>query len=255
MFKNIALITLVFAVFLSSCASDDTSVTPLESDLTIKFKSLYGPNLLVLGDTYNYLDYEVQFDKFKFILTDLELVSDNNEVVSLSDVTLIDFKDAVNETEAAKGVSFDFSAIPTGNYKSIRFTIGLDSGYLGLTPADFSSNDILAQSELYWASWGNYIITKLEARFDANEDGNFLDETFQYHLGGDEAFRTVEKSIDLSLILDGSSSLDLDIDIKDILTIDSSLVDPAEWSATHSTSSVGFIADLLDNFVDAFENN
>ena len=93
----------------------------------------------------------------------------------------------------------------------------------------------MAQSELYWASWGNYIITKLEARFDANEDGNFLDETFQYHLGGDEAFRSVEKSIDLSLILDGSSSLDLDIDIKDILTIDGALADPAEWSATHST--------------------
>ncbi len=238
MVRNFALIILVSAVFLSGCASDDTSVTPLESDLTIKFKSLFGPNVFVLGDTYNYLDYQVKFDKFKFILTDLELVSDNDEVVSLSDVSLIDFKNAVNETEAAKGVSFDYTAIPTGNYKSIRFTIGLNSNYLGLTPANFSSDDILAQSELYWASWGNYIITKLEARFDANEDGNFLDETFQYHLGGDEAYRSVEKSIDLSLIVDGSSNLELDIDVKDILTIDGALVDPAEWSATHSTESV-----------------
>lgn len=255
MLKNIALITLVSVFFLAGCASDDTTVTPLNSDLTINIKSFYGPNVLVLGNTYNYLDYEVQFDKFKFILSNLELISDNDEVVSLSDVTLIDFKDAVNETEAAKGVNFDFTAIPTGNYKTLRFTIGLDSSYLGLTPADFSSDDILAQSELYWASWGNYIIAKLEARFDENEDGNFLDETFQYHLGGDEAYRNVEKSIDLSLVVDGSSNLELDLDIKDILTLEGSLVDPAEWSATHSTSSVGFIADLLDNFVDAFENN
>lgn len=253
MLKNIFFLILVSVLF-AACSQDEDQVSP-ESDMTLKFTSHFGPNLLVLGEVYNYLDYRAKFDKFKFILTNLELVSDGDEVVQLSDVELIDFKNAFTESEAAKGVVLDFDGIPTGTYKAIRFTIGLDTGYLGMTPGDFSSDDVLAQSEMYWASWGNYIITKLEARFDANNDDNFLDETFEYHLGGDPAYRTVEKNIDLTLIIDGSSVLELDVDVRDLLTLESALVDPAEYSGTHSLGSEVFIGDLLDSFKDAFENN
>jgi hypothetical protein len=241
-------------VFLVGCSSDEN--VRLESDLQINFKSYFGSELLVLGEEYNYLNYKVKFDKFKYVLTNIELIDERNEVVQLTDVELIDFKNSSSADIAAEGITFDFENIPAGNYKAIRFDFGLNEDYLGLTPADFISDHILAQSELYWASWGNYIIAKLEARFDGDNDGNFSDATFQYHLGGDTAFRTVEKPLDLVLVGDGNTIVELTTNVRDIVKLaDGSPIDPAEYSQTHSSDNIWLIDVLLDNIESEFIEN
>ncbi|MDG1295653.1 MAG: hypothetical protein P8P48_00845 [Saprospiraceae bacterium] len=251
--KNISLYTLFIVLIFGACTPDESSMP--DSDLTVKFKSFYGSELLVLGKTYNYLNYEVNFDKFKYIISNVELIDENNASHALSDVELIDFKDSSSEDEAAKGITFSYSGVPSGAYKAVRFDFGLGSEYLGKTPADYSSDEVLAQSELFWDSWGNYIIGKLEARFDSNNDGNFLDETFQYHLGGDDAFRTVEVPIELNLLGDGLTELVLSLDISDIVKLDNSLIDPAVYSETHSPEYNWLIDELLDNIQTLFTAN
>lgn len=251
--KNIPLYTLFVMLIFASCTPDETSIP--DSDINVKFKSFYGSNVLVLGKTYNYLDYQVNFDKFKYIISNVELIDENNNLHALSDVELIDFKDSSSEAEAAKGITFSYSGIPSGTYKAIRFDFGLGAEYLGKTPADYSSDEVLAQSELFWDSWGNYIIGKLEARFDANNDGNFLDETFQYHLGGDDAFRTVELPIELNLLGDGLTELELSLDISDIVKLDNSLIDPAVYSETHTPENNWLIDEVLDNIQTFFTAN
>ena len=251
--KNISLYTLFILLIFGSCTPDEGSIT--DSDITLKFKSFYGSDLLVLGETYNYLDYEVRFDKFKYIISNIELIDENNALHALSDVELIDFKDSASEAVAAEGITFSYSGVPSGAYKAIRFDFGLGLEYLGKTPADYSSDEVLAQSELFWNSWGNYIIGKLEARFDANNDGNFLDETFQYHMGGDDAFRTVEAPIELNLLGDGLTELELSLDISDIVKLDNSLIDPAVYSETHTPENNWLIDELLDNIQTLFTAN
>lgn len=242
-----------FMLIFASCTPDETGM--LDSDINVKFKSFYGSDLLVLGNTYNYLDYEVKFDKFKYIISNVALISENNTVHDLADVELIDFKDSSSESEAAKGIKFSYSGVPSGAYKAIRFDFGLGAEYLGKTPADYSSDEVLAQSELYWDSWGNYIIGKLEARFDANNDGNFLDETFQYHLGGDDAFRTTEVPIELNLFGDGLTELELSLDITDIVRLENNLIDPAVYSETHTPENNWLIDELLNNIQTVFTAN
>ena len=240
---NIILALSTIVVF-SSCDPDEED---LRGGVDLAFHSSYGNSYLVMDDSYSYGEHDIIFSELNFIFSELKLITEEGDEVALQSTGLIDFSDLSTIEAATEGVVLDFSDIPSGTYSAIQFDLGLGESYQGTSPGDYSSSDVLGNALHYWPGWQNYIITRLEARFDTNDDGLFIDESFQYHLGGDEAFRTVVLNKDFQILPGGETEIALNIDWRKVLFLDNDQIDPAEHSNTHTTDKAWLILELLDN--------
>ena len=243
--NKIAVISMLSLIVGFTACSPDESVQTGEAQLSFKLE--YGGNPLVVDAAYDYQSNSVRFSEFNFIYSNLKLLRADGSSIDLEEVGYLDFGDTNTEESAVNGLNKSFVDLPMGSYTGISFTYGLDDSYLNKTPADFSTDNVLSNAGLYWVAWGNYIICKLEARFESNGDGLYDDASFQYHLGGDTAYRTVTIDREFDLITDGITSIDLVLDLRKILLIDNELIDPFEFNNTHTSDMEWLISDLLDN--------
>lgn len=242
--KSSTFLLLSCLVVFSSC---DPDVEDLKGGVDLAFHSSYGNSYLVVDNPYTYGEYDVMFSELNFIFTELKITPKSGEVITLQSSGIIDFSDLNTIEKATEGIVLDFSDLPAGEYTSIQFDVGLGDNYAGTSPADYSTSDVLGDSYHYWPGWQNYIITRLEARFDSNADGQFTDESFQYHLGGDEAYRTIVLDNNFQILPGGRTTIDLNIDWREVLTLNDERIDPGVYSNTHTAAEEWLIVHLLDN--------
>ncbi|MCB9235992.1 MAG: hypothetical protein H6581_30375 [Bacteroidia bacterium] len=123
----------------------------------------------------------MKFDQFKFYLSRLELIQEDNSGYPLQLVDLLDFS-------SAPSYSVTFHNIPAGNYKGLRFGLGLDDSLNALDPSTFgSSHPLSSLTNMYWSWSSKYIFVKLDGYGDSDLSGSFT--TFIYHTGLDSLYR------------------------------------------------------------------
>lgn len=116
---------------------------------------------------------KVVFRRLAYILSNFHLVKSDDTKIELSDQ--YGFIDArLNKT------SFTLNNVPTGDYKAIGFSIGLDSNINHGNPNVYGVNHPLApiNNSLHWSWQGGYIFTAIEGKTMAD------DESFIFHLAG-----------------------------------------------------------------------
>ena len=74
-------------------------------DFEMNFKATMKSEPLVLIEQYDLGDIQVKFENLTFYITDLALVNDKGEEVTLSDVEFVELK-AFDENDAMAGKSF-----------------------------------------------------------------------------------------------------------------------------------------------------
>jgi hypothetical protein len=188
-----ALILLLLVSF--SCNNDDN--TPLQQDLDLQVKALYGGEPLVLYREYPYEEgMKVFFQLYQFYLSDIELVRADGTGEMVSEIELIRFEDTQNETSAREGVRVTLENVPAGEYIKIKMGVGVSPRLMQTSPGQYPPGHPLADN--YWSAAKGYIHSKIEGRADTLS-GDGFDTGITFHGGSDDIYSEVEFPIQLTI--------------------------------------------------------
>lgn len=138
-FKNITL-ALITLISLNSCSNDDDNNSTAEivananGNTQINFDAKLGTADFALNTTYTIADQSIQFDAFRYWISDLKLVNDKNENYSVAnsyflmeETTEIKVQEGKYTYPARKREAIDLTAVPSGSYTKIIFSVGVDA--------------------------------------------------------------------------------------------------------------------------------
>lgn len=173
---------------LLACQDDDDLVTiPDEVDLTIGFRAEYNDRpLAIQSEAYAYpTGEELKVLLFQYYVSDLELLpADSTDPVLLSEIDLVRYMSA---DDAA--VSERSYRVPTGDYRGIRFGLGVKPELNATDPSAFAADFVLNEAE-FWNPRARYVFAKIEANADLENDGTY-DTGLTYHMGADPLYTTL----------------------------------------------------------------
>ncbi len=181
--KNIILSILFSSLIFLSCKKEgnepEPSTQPTETgSVQVKFEHMVGEDAFAFNQTYTNDNSETyQITKFKYYVSNVELQHTNGSVYKIPESYFV--VDAANTVSGV--VPLTLSGIPTGQYKSISFLIGVDSARNvsgaqtgGLDPAGTAK-------DMYWSWNTGYIFLKFEG---TSPQSTATDNTILYHVGG-----------------------------------------------------------------------
>jgi cytochrome c peroxidase len=139
--------------------------------------------------------------------------------------------------------------IPPGEFRSLRFVVGLGTNLNHADPAKFPANHPLNPNlnGLHWSWQGGYIFLALEGLW-RNKAGEL--DGWAYHLARDR--NTVTVTLAVSLSVTNETKLDLDFDLATVLNAPRPLSFGRDGSSTHSRDGDPISAALVKNLAGAF---
>lgn len=186
--KRIIFSILSAIILLASCKKDDllTYNTALKSDLSIEFDNIAGGADLQLntGSYTNAAGESFKVTKLKYFVSNFILTNTHGSefvVPQDSSYFLID--------ESVAGSHQVVLNVPEGEYKTVRFTLGIDSlrNTMDISKRSGVLDPTAAASDMYWSWNSGYIFFKLDGTSAASTSpGNI----FQYHVGGFGGYST-----------------------------------------------------------------
>lgn len=181
-------IILFLAALVSFSACKDNEVDPNDKGaLRIELEHTFGTSPLALGTTYTTSqDEELSLTTFKYYVSNVVLTkTDNSTWAQPESYYLVD-------ASSPASTMLEISDVPVGDYKSVTFTIGVDS----LRNVSGAQTGALStENGMFWSWNSGYIFFKAEGASPQAMDGNFV-----YHVGGfsgaNNALRTVTLNFD-----------------------------------------------------------
>lgn len=251
--KLLGLFTIYCLILAANCnkegAEDDIIPVIKEGELSINFKGEFDRDpLLMYAQAYPYQgDMSLKFQLFQFYLSDIYLLTaahPDSLGPKLSDVELISFKDIQSEADAQEGVSISIEGIPVGNYKGLRFGVGVSPELNKTTPGNYTPPHPL--DDHYWSAALGYVFTKIEGNADLNGDGVFT-EKLTFHSGRDKFYKEKSLFTDISVAEDGNNLVLLKIDLMQVISRSvSDFLDFREVTQDHGNNEE-IVAYIMDN--------
>jgi hypothetical protein len=183
-FFNLHTLTLVLVVssITFSCKKDDVEPEPTDTVGIVEFdfEHVFGGTPLDFGVDYTNAAGEIMnFSMFKYFVSNIELVKEDNSVYTVPKNQSFFLVDHSN----VDSWLIRLPNIPTGTYTAVRFILGIDS-LTNTLPIEERTGTLdvagIAQG-MYWTWNSGYIFLKVEGNSPASpEDEGF----FKYHIGG-----------------------------------------------------------------------
>lgn len=232
-------------VYFSNC-----SIPEEGSILQIRFLGKYGSDPLVISREYEYFDgSKISFTKSEFFISNISMEDDmgNWFPVEMKYPVLINLQDHhFKEANAIEGMKINFGEIKPGDYKKIRFGIGVPPELNAKTPKDFPSNNAMGQGDHYWATWDSYIFSKTEGII---KDSNNRTEHFLYHSGFNDVYKVLEFQIDIKVIEDNDFEIKMKLDHRGFFGTSQNFVDIYNNPAIHTGG------DFMNTFMNRFHQS
>jgi hypothetical protein len=178
------------ATLFNGCKKDDDDPTPTPTPtvapkLTIELDHLAGTEKFYLDSTYTTANGDqITPTIFKYYISNIQLVANDNSVTTIPDTYyLVDASDESTWT-------IDFDSLGTGQYKSIKFLIGVDSTR-NCSGAQTGALD--PGNGMFWSWNSGYIFLKIEADSPQPAAGSI-----EYHIGGYKGAFVNYKEVELS---------------------------------------------------------
>lgn len=234
-------------------ADEDDGSCIFDAPSSGTFKLIFDPYTtgnqpLVFNQPYSdSANYTLQVEGFKFYISNITLVNTNNQEVKIKDVDLIDFKTA--------GENYSSINVPLGDYKEIKFGIGVDSVLNNTDPTVYANSHPLSVFQnTYWNWSTQYRFIMLEGRADTISGSNSnLNQLLIYHTGTENLYREYSKSVNFSVQLNATHEESLKINLNKIFYGVSGNVDLKSESATHTTTNFALALKITENFLSAIE--
>ena len=233
----------LLAIGFTSCTEDDVvdpivEVSSASIDFTVNHT--IGNQEFTAGTAYSVgVNENATFSRYAYLLGSFYLIAEDGSKVT------IDSQYAHIEAHSGK-TTFSLVDIPYGTYKSIGFSIGLDSAVNHGNPNQYDSDHPLSaiNNSLHWGWVGGYIFTAIEGKdVDAGE-------SIIFHLAGSN------NKIDFELPTNfthgaAGSSVSLGYDIAEVFINPNSYSFTLDGRSTHSVSDP-VTTKLIENMADVF---
>ncbi len=231
----------------SSCKKDkeEETVEPTatEQNLKLHIHTQVGNQLADYTSTF------AQASGRKFILADFRyyisgivlIKADGSEFPISGKVLLV--KPSVQD--------YALGMVPVGDYKGIRYTMGLDSATNHSNPTVYSSENPLAiqTPSMHWSWSSGYIFTKVEGMCDTTLAANGpADCPFFFHVGTDMMKRSINFSSS-SFTVTGTEEKEVALvfDLKKVLQN----IDLRTENSTHTMDNMGLATKFVNNYAGA----
>lgn len=232
---------------------DPTPYTPPAAEtgqFRLEFEHLVGSSALQMNTANtqytNNVSETFNVTTFKYYVSNVVLKkSDNSEYKVPQSYFLID-------ASSAEGSLITLQNIPAGNYKGMRFTLGVDSTR-NVSGAQTGALD--PANGMFWSWNSGYIFLKLEG---TSPQSSGTSNGIAYHIGGfrnannTNALQTVETSFGSDLLRitsNGNPQLHMAVDVKEIFKTPTDI----SFATTPTVHMPGATAkSIANNYVDMF---
>lgn len=247
---KLLLLLLITSPGLNSCKKDKTEPEPLPEtnpvSLQIEFEGMVGDSALVLstktytnaaGNTFNVTLY-------RYYISNIKLTKTDNTVWTEADsYHLIDYSKPASTI-------LDLYNVPGGSYKSITFTIGVDSAR-NVSGAQTGALD--PANDMFWSWNSGYIMAKFEG---TSPQSTASANNLKFHVGGFSGVNNTIKTISLSF---GAQTADVTNSTIPKVHLSNNLLEWFESPATIDFSTINIIhmpgtaaKTIADNYADMF---
>ncbi|NJB86989.1 hypothetical protein GGR26_002766 [Lewinella marina] len=186
--KNLLLFLLLPLLLTTGCLDDDDQLDPLrEGELALAYRAEYGGQPLdIQRKVYGYPTGDsLKVLLFQYYVSDLELLpADGGESIRLEEIDLIRRRSAAGDPTVERTY-----LVPAGDYRGLRFGLGVKPELNAMNPSKFAANYVLNEAE-FWGPTTRYVFAKIEANAMLEDDGRF-DTGLSYHMGSDALYTTV----------------------------------------------------------------
>ncbi|MFT6004979.1 MAG: hypothetical protein ACJAR8_001260 [Bacteroidia bacterium] len=233
----------LLAIGFTSCTEDDV-VDPIvevnSASIDFSVNHTVGTQIFTAGTAYSVGDNnQASFSRFAYLLGSFYLIAEDGSKVT------IDSQYAHIEAHSGK-TTFSLVDIPYGTYKSMGFSIGLDSAINHGNPNQYNTDHPLSSinNSLHWGWVGGYIFTAIEGK-DVDAD-----ESIIFHLAGSNNKVDFELPTNFTHGAAGSS-VALGYDIAEVFINPNSYSFTLDGRSTHSVSDP-VTTKLIENMADVF---
>ena len=180
----IGLSTLLF----SSCSKEDDQVINLETEgkATVTFDAVFGAQDFALNKDFTSGTKTFNFTKFRYWVSNVVLVNSKGEEYKvpssyflMEETGALAIQDGAFTYPASKRESLNLNNIPVGDYKTIKFSIGVDSKFndnLSLQTGELSQ--LNGMTNVSWMWMTSYIFSSIGGKVtEAGVAKNLLIET------------------------------------------------------------------------------
>lgn len=233
--------------FATNCDEKSASNADQTGTLELNFKGTFGTAPLVMyAREYPYeAGMKIKLQLFRFYLSDLKI----SDKVKISDIQIVDFEKVQSDAAAQQGVTIKIEKVPVGDYKEIKFGLGVEEKLNATNPGAYAPGHPLTDN--YW-SWAlGYVFTKIEGNADLDGDGNF-ESKLTFHAGGNELYRNKQLNKDFSVKAGATTRLNFEVDLRKVLVrTESNFLDFHKVTIDHSNNLeiASFIEDNLANAI------
>lgn len=195
---------------------DDGSCTydAATQSLKLMMHGKWGSSDFALDETITTDDgRSLKFSKASIYLSNFALESDHGG-------TPVEFTDDYFLFQGAM-TTFDLGEVDAEHFHGISFGVGIDSVTNHGDPSLYPAENVLSSSNpnvQFWSWNSGYIFLKMEGMVDTSATMNgTMDFPFEFHIGTDNLYRTVELTEHFTVEADQDYTLHLNIDYKQIL--------------------------------------
>lgn len=242
---------LIIPFLMTAC--DPNEIDPTKGTIQLNMLGSYGDDPFVLNNYYEYdSGMKISYATLLFYMSNIRLVNDVDEEITLSEINFVNFKDN-HSVAGTTGEGILEVNIKSGNYKAIRFGVGVPADINATNPSDYSRESPLSRSEMFWSWRGSYIFSMVECNLDTLDNGgNPTNDMFlTYHSGADAMYQSVEIPIDFTVTATETQTLQLELDARKIFITDS-VFDVKMNSESHTnTDDFDIATTIIENLANA----
>mgnify|MGYP005667126135 CR=1 FL=1 len=239
--KYLLLLLVAFGLF--SCGDDDSTT----GEVTFYLQPLFNGSEVLPNEVIQSTDgRNFSLKELRVYLTDLNLITNNDDRVSVSDLSLINWPTSNAIT----------ARVPIQQYKGVEFHVGLDAATNSLNPIDFEdSHPLSADQEMHWGMI-KYRFISFVGYVDTSSAGNLQPENLiQYHLGRDSLYKAVEIARTFNKV-GASDTYPLSFELNKMFDGPAGEIDIAVHRTNHSgEADMDKASIIMRNFVEALEED
>lgn len=219
-------IFLTAAVLFTSCKKEDTVMPEFEGKTTLSFDAKVGGSDFTLGTDFTVGTRTYNFSRFRYWVSKVSLIDTKGTEVAIpnsyflieetGNITLDDLSDPITYP-ARKREDVALTNIPVGDYKTIKFSIGVDSKYndnLSLQAGELSQYSGMTNVSWMWLT--TYIFTNLQGTVKEGA----TTKSFKAETGLNANYKTVSLDLPAPVRIstaNQSSKISLNVDVAKVI--------------------------------------
>jgi hypothetical protein len=224
--KHILLLSTIVTLLLISCSKDDNNAittTELSGQTTLTFNSTVGTTDFALNKDFTINGSTYNFTRLRYWVSNISLINDKGVVYKIPDsYFLLEENNAIAVQDgsftypAHKREDITINDIPAGTYKSITFSIGIDSVYnsnLSLQAGELSQ--LNGMTNISWMWHTSYIFSSLKGSKKEGTDSTAI--TVETGLNTNYRILSIDFPASVSIGSSVSATIKFDVDVAKII--------------------------------------